>query len=158
MQAALLVSVSMMHGRLPRIVSAMLCCFTKVMHCGVQFITTNLMLLASVVVFNVNPLISLPIWALFLLIDGAYLSANLAKFLNGAVTVFACILPYAVCKADALKSACFDTLSQLVARGKKTPFWCAMEVSCYSDDRWVVPDSPGHCGVLHQLYLVLWAQ
>ncbi len=48
-----------------------------------QFITTNLMFLASIVVFHVNPLFSAPIWALFLLIDGAYLSANLFKFLNG---------------------------------------------------------------------------
>jgi KUP system potassium uptake protein len=49
----------------------------------VMFITTNLMLLAAFVVYNINPLISLPIWALFLLIDGSYLSANLFKFLNG---------------------------------------------------------------------------
>ncbi len=35
-------------------------------------------------VYNVHPLICLPIWALFLLIDGSYLSANLFKFLNGA--------------------------------------------------------------------------
>jgi hypothetical protein len=41
------------------------------------------MFLASMVVYNVNPLISVPIWALFLLIDGSYLSANLFKFLNG---------------------------------------------------------------------------
>ncbi len=41
------------------------------------------MFLASIVVFHVNPLFSFPIWALFLLIDGAYLSANLFKFLNG---------------------------------------------------------------------------
>ncbi|CAL8468147.1 g7686 [Coccomyxa elongata] len=49
----------------------------------VMFITTNLMFLASIVVFHVNPLFTAPIWALFLLIDGAYLSANLFKFLNG---------------------------------------------------------------------------
>jgi K+ transporter len=49
-----------------------------------QFITTNLMMLASLVVFNISPLISLPIYALFLLIDASYLSANLFKFTNGA--------------------------------------------------------------------------
>lgn len=43
------------------------------------------MLLASLVVFNISPFISLPVYALFLLIDGAYLSANLFKFTNGAL-------------------------------------------------------------------------
>jgi K+ transporter len=51
---------------------------------AMQFITTNLMMLASLVVFNVNPLISLPIYGLYLLIDGSYLSANLSKFMQGA--------------------------------------------------------------------------
>lgn len=58
--------------------------------CALQLITTNLMFLASMVVYNVNPLISLPVYALFLLIDGAYLSANLFKFLNGET-------PFSIC-------------------------------------------------------------
>ena len=41
------------------------------------------MLLAAFVVFNIHPAISLPVWAFFLLIDTAYLSANLFKFLTG---------------------------------------------------------------------------
>ena len=49
----------------------------------VFLITTNLFFLASMVVFNINPLYTWPIYALFLLIDGAYLSANLFKFLTG---------------------------------------------------------------------------
>lgn len=57
---------------------------------AVQFITTNLMFLASIVVFNLNPLYTFPIWALFLLIDGAYLSANLFKFLNGEISCLNC--------------------------------------------------------------------
>lgn len=50
----------------------------------VFLITTNLFFLASMVVFNINPLFTWPVYALFLLIDGAYLSANLFKFLTGA--------------------------------------------------------------------------
>ena len=49
----------------------------------VFLITTNLFFLVSMVVFNINPLYTWPIYALFLLIDGAYLSANLFKFLTG---------------------------------------------------------------------------
>ncbi len=48
-------------------------------------ITTNLFFLASMVVFNMNPLFTWPLYALFLLIDGAYLSANLFKFLTGVL-------------------------------------------------------------------------
>ncbi len=51
----------------------------------VFLITTNLFFLASMVVFNINPLFTWPIYALFLLIDGAYLSANLFKFLTGVL-------------------------------------------------------------------------
>ena len=54
----------------------------------VFLITTNLFFLASMVVFNINPLYTWPIYALFLLIDGAYLSANLFKFLTGAPASF----------------------------------------------------------------------
>ena len=49
----------------------------------VFLITTNLFFLASMVVFDMNPLYTWPVYALFLLIDGAYLSANLFKFLTG---------------------------------------------------------------------------
>ena len=49
----------------------------------VFLITTNLFFLASMVVFNISPLFTWPVYALFLLIDGAYLSANLFKFLTG---------------------------------------------------------------------------
>ena len=49
----------------------------------VFLITTNLFFLASMVVFNINPLYTWPLYGLFLLIDGAYLSANLFKFLTG---------------------------------------------------------------------------
>ncbi len=51
------------------------------------------MLVASLVVFHVSPLISLPVWALFCLIDGAYLSANLFKFTNGALALADSALP-----------------------------------------------------------------
>ena len=51
----------------------------------VFLITTNLFFLASMVVFNINPLFTWPIYGLFLLIDGAYLSANLFKFLTGVL-------------------------------------------------------------------------
>lgn len=52
----------------------------------VFLITTNLFFLASMVVFNLNPLYTWPLYALFLLIDGAYLSANLFKFLTGELS------------------------------------------------------------------------
>ena len=45
--------------------------------------TTNLFFLASMVVYNLNPLYTWPLYAFFLLVDGAYLSANLFKFLTG---------------------------------------------------------------------------
>ncbi len=35
------------------------------------------------VVYNLNPLYTWPLYAFFLLVDGAYLSANLFKFLTG---------------------------------------------------------------------------
>lgn len=49
----------------------------------VFFTTTNLFFLASMVVYNLNPLYTWPVYAFFLLVDGAYLSANLFKFLTG---------------------------------------------------------------------------
>ena len=49
----------------------------------VFFTTTNLFFLASMVVYNLNPLYTWPLYAFFLLVDGAYLSANLFKFLTG---------------------------------------------------------------------------
>lgn len=58
----------------------------------VFLITTNLFFLASMVVFNMNPLYTWPIYALFLLIDGAYLSANLFKFLTGESGVLLIVL------------------------------------------------------------------
>ena len=58
----------------------------------VFLITTNLFFLASMVVFNMNPLYTWPIYALFLLIDGAYLSANLFKFLTGELGFHSSVL------------------------------------------------------------------
>ena len=84
-------------------------------------ITTNLFFLASMVVFNINPLYTWPIYALFLVIDGAYLSANLFKFLTGAPAALSPIFTSSFCTTqtsteDTERRLCIITTRQIIHR------------------------------------------
>ena len=146
----------------------------------VFLITTNLFFLASMVVFNINPLYTWPIYALFLLIDGAYLSANLFKFLTGESgfhsrvlhafhgiegcimlgTCWACLISSSDSKSAGMHAAhsnplIAEELPQAACHASAALLQSSRARAEHSGCRRVVPDSAVSCGLPHQLHLVL---